>query len=120
MADRTLFMSWGAVVRGREQRAVEVFNESMGYWGRCQQDGRIEGFEVALMVPNSKLDGYIEVRGSAEQIAAIKEDEEYNRLLIDVGMIIDGMHVCEGFTGEGISQQMALYTEALAKVPQTA
>src|SRR5690349_165664 len=33
MADAALFIGWGQVVRGREKRAVEVFNESVAYWG---------------------------------------------------------------------------------------
>ncbi|MEA2427305.1 MAG: hypothetical protein QOF37_933 [Thermoleophilaceae bacterium] len=120
MADRTLFMSWGAVVRGREERAVEVFNESVGYWGRAQQEGRIDAFDVRLMVPNAKLDGYIEIRGSAEQLAAVKEDPGYKRLMIDSSLIIEDMHICEGFANEAVAEQMALYQEAVAKVPQTA
>ena len=55
MADRLLFLSWGAPVRGREERSLEVFNASMGLYGRLQQEGRIEGFDVALMTPNAAL-----------------------------------------------------------------
>ena len=32
MADAALFIGWGQVVRGREKRAVQVFNESVEYW----------------------------------------------------------------------------------------
>ena len=46
MADRLLFISWGSVVAGREEIALEVFNESVGLYGRLQQDGRIEGFDT--------------------------------------------------------------------------
>jgi hypothetical protein len=120
MADRMIFMSWTGVVRGREERAVEVFNESMGYYGRAQQEGRIESFDAALLVPNSTLDGYIQIHGSAEQLSALKEDEGYLRLMIDAGMIIEGMQIADGYTNEAVAQQMALYQEAIAKVPQTA
>jgi hypothetical protein len=120
MADRVLFLSWGAPVRGREERAIEVFNESMGFWGRAQQEGRIESFNVRLMVPNSKLDGYLEVMGSAEQIAAVKEEPAYQRLQADTALIIDDMHICEGFANEAVADQMSIYQEAVAKVPQTA
>ena len=30
MADRVLFISWNAPVRGREERGLKVFNEAMG------------------------------------------------------------------------------------------
>ena len=42
MADRAMFVGFGQPVRGREERAVEVFNEFVGMFGRMQADGRIE------------------------------------------------------------------------------
>ncbi len=69
MADAGLFIGWGQVVRGREKRAVEVFNESVEYWGGLQGDGKIEGFEVVLLAPHGgDLAGFALLRGSAEQI----------------------------------------------------
>ena len=50
MADRMLFIGWGTPVRGREERGLEVFNEALGLLGRMEQDGRIEGFDVARAV----------------------------------------------------------------------
>ena len=44
MADRALFIGFGIPVRGREERAVEVFNEFVGMFGRMQSDGRIESW----------------------------------------------------------------------------
>ena len=44
MADVALFIGWGQAVRGREKRAVQVFNQSVGYWGELQGDGKIEDF----------------------------------------------------------------------------
>ena len=34
MADRVVFISWGQVVRGREERAMENFNETIGLYGK--------------------------------------------------------------------------------------
>ena len=42
MADDALFFGWGEVVRGRETKAVEVFNEAVAYYGQLQQAGKIE------------------------------------------------------------------------------
>ena len=41
MAEAGLFIGWGAPVKGREAKGLEVFNESVEYWGRLQQEGRI-------------------------------------------------------------------------------
>ena len=52
MADAAMFIGWGQVVRGREKRAVQVFNESVEYWGGLQGEGKIEDSEVALLTPH--------------------------------------------------------------------
>lgn len=120
MADRILFISWGAPVRGLEERGLEVFNEVLGLYGRMQQDGRIEGFDVALLNPNSELSGYIAVRGSSEQIAACREDNEFRRTMLDASLIVDDLRVADGYTNEGIADEMNRYLEAVSKVPQRA
>jgi hypothetical protein len=118
MADRVLVISWGEPVRGREERALEVFNESIGLAGRMQQDGRIESFDVVLLDPNGELGGYMEIHGSAQQIAALSEDDEFTRNTIDASLIVDNLRHTTGYANEGIASQMALYQEAIGKVPQ--
>jgi hypothetical protein len=118
MADRMLFIGWGAPVRGREERAVEVFNEALGILGRMQQDGRLESFDVALLEPNAELGGFISAHGTAAQIAALRDDDEFRRNTIDASLTVEGMRHVEGFTNEGVAREMALYTEAVGRVPQ--
>src|SRR6478735_3866801 len=120
MADRMLFVGWGESVRGAEERGIEVFNEALGLLGRMQQDGRIEKFDVALLTPNSDLAGFISVQGTAQQIAALREDEEFQRNTIDAALIVDGLRHIEGYTNEGVARQMTMYTDAIARVPQRA
>jgi len=119
MADRVLFISWRTPVRGREERGLEVFNESMGLYGRMQQEGRIEKFDVVLLGPSGDLSGYIELHGSAEQLAAIREDEEFQRNTIEASLIVAGLCHVEGITNNEIARQMTLYQESVARVPQT-
>jgi hypothetical protein len=120
MADRVLFIGWGTPVRGREERGLEVFNDAMGLCGRMAQDGRIESFDVVLLGPNGDLNGYIELHGSAEQIAAVREDDEFQRNTIEASLVVDRLRHVVGFTNEGVARQMALYQEATSKVAQTA
>jgi hypothetical protein len=120
MSDRVLVISWGETVRGREERALEVFNESVGLMGRMQQDGRIEGMDIVLLDPNGELGGYFEVHGSAEQLAALQEDEEFQRNSADASLIVAHLRHTRGYTNEAVAKQMGMYQEAIAKVPQTA
>jgi hypothetical protein len=120
MADRLLFIGWGNPVRGMEERALESFNEAIGLLGRMQQEGRIESFDVALFNPNSDLDGYVSIKGTAEQIAGVREDEEFQRNTVTATLCVDRIRHIDGYANEGIAAQMALYQEAVAKVPQRA
>jgi hypothetical protein len=118
MADRLMFVSWATPVRGREERALEVFEETIGLYGRLQQEGRIEGFDVVLLSPTPGIDGYIQVHGSAEQLAAVREDEAWLRNVADAGLIVEDLRIVDGYANEGVARMIALYQEAIAKVPQ--
>ena len=120
MADRVLMITWGRPVPGREERGLEVFNEAVGLYGRKQQEGKIESFDVALLVPNAALDGYIAVRGSIDQLSLLQEDEEYQRNMVDASLIVEDLCVSMGYCEQGVARQMEIYRDAIAKVPQSA
>ena len=117
MADRALFVGWGEPVRGREERSVGVFNEWVGMLGRMQSEGRIEGMDVTLLDPHGgDLGGFFMIHGSAEQCAALANDEEFRRAVVDATMIVEKFGVVPAVTGEGVSGEMEIYSEAVAKV----
>jgi hypothetical protein len=118
MADRLLVISWGEIVRGREERALEVFNETVGIYGRKVQDGEIERFDIRLLGATSAIDGYFEIEGTAEQLAALKQDPWFERNMIEAQLLVDGLRIAEGYCNAGVADQMALYAEAVAKVAQ--
>ncbi len=120
MADHVLLISWGTPVRGSEEHGLEVFNDALGLYGRMQQDGRIEGFDVMLLDPNGELNGLMLLRGSGEQLAAVREDDEFRRVIIDAALAVDNLRLIGGHCNEGIAQQMGVYQEAISKVPQRA
>jgi hypothetical protein len=120
MAERILFIGWGNAVRGREERAIEVFNDALGLYGRMQQDGRIESFEVVLLNTNSVLNGYMQLNGAAGQILAVGEDPEFQRMIADASMIVEDLNVIAGYANEAVAPQMGIFAEAAAKVPQLA
>jgi hypothetical protein len=112
-----LFVSWGEVVRGREERALEVFNENVAMYGRAQADGRIESMDVCLLNPNGGgIDGFFLVHGSDEQLDAFKRSEDFMRAMADAALIVDEMNMVDAHTGEAVARQMGIYTDAIAKV----
>jgi hypothetical protein len=117
MADRALFIGFGAPVRGREERAIEVFNEFVEMFGRMHSDGRIASMEVSLLDPHGgDLGGFFMVGGSAEQCAALTNDEEFRRATIDASLIVENFGVVPAATGDGVGKEMAMYMDAVKKV----
>ena len=116
MADAGLFFGWHRPARGREKAALEVFNASIAYYSKLQADGRIESFEPVFLVPHGgDLDGFILLRGSAEQMAAVLSDEEFERLVGEADLTVDGVGVISALLGEGIARGMGHYNEAIEK-----
>jgi hypothetical protein len=120
MADRMMMVTWGTTVTGREEHALEVFNDSLGLYGQLQQDGKIESFDVVLMAPNPLLSGYATLKGSASQMATVRDDAAFRRLCIDATLMVEDFNVIDGFCDEGVADELAMFQEAIGKVPQSA
>ena len=117
MPDRSVFIGFGQPVRGREERAIEVFNEFVGMFGRMQANGSIEDMGVTLLDPHGgDLGGFFMVHGSAEQCSALQMDEEFRRACIDASLIVENFGVVPAATGAAVAEEMTMYTEALQKV----
>jgi hypothetical protein len=66
MADGGLFIGWGPAVKGREAKALEVFNEALGYYANLQSTKEIENFEVVMLEAHGgDLHGFILLRGGS-------------------------------------------------------
>ena len=115
MADAGLFIGWGEVVRGREDRALDVFNETIEYYGQLQSDGRIESFDVALLEPHGgELQGFVLLRGSEDQIDTVHRDDDFQRLMTKASLIVEDLGLIPAYIGEGLGRAMSIYQEELA------
>jgi hypothetical protein len=117
MAEAGLFIGWGAPVRGREAKGLEVFNESIEYWGSLQSGGRIESFEVVLLYPHGgDLAGFALVRGSHEQLNDLGGDEDFLRLTTRAGLVVEGLGVVRAALGDGLAQEVGIYQQAVSDI----
>jgi len=108
MVTGALVIGWGAVVRGREQKALQVFNESIQYYTQLQQQGMIESFEpVALEPHGGDLLGFLIVRGDREKLNALRTSEEFLHLTNRAVQIVDNLGVITAFIGEELQRQFA-------------
>ena len=112
MAEAALCIVWGTPVHGRENDALKVYNETLQYWGRLQQEGKIETFEVVVLGPTGgDVTGFLLVRGTAQQIDSVRRTEEYQRLINRVQLIADHVRVADAFVDEGLAQILSQYRD---------
>jgi len=117
MADAGLFIGFGAPVRGRESQAVELFNESIGYYSQLQEEGEIDSFEPVFLEPHGgDLGGFILLRGDAKKLAALRVSEEFTQLTLRAGLCVENIGVVGADLSERLQSQMAYYTEQIAAI----
>jgi len=110
MAGDALFLGWGPVVRGRETRALEVFQETISYYGKLQQEGKIEGFEPILLNPHGgDLAGFVLVRGERATLDEIAAGADFRKMVAKAGSVVDSVGVIAAFGGEVLAQQMTVF-----------
>jgi len=117
MADEALFIGWGEVVRGRERKAIDVFNESVQYYGQLQQDGRIESFDAWFLEPHGgDLAGFFLVRGERERLDEIRRSPEFETFLTRASMIVHRVGAVSGYTGEALGRLMDQFEQAAGEL----
>ena len=117
MADEALFIGWGEVVRGRESKALDVFNESLQYYGKLQQDGTIESVDAWFLAPHGgDLAGFILLRGDREQLDGVQRSADFELLQTRAGMIVDRVGVVNAYTGEALGRLVGQFQEATAEL----
>jgi hypothetical protein len=113
MAEMGVFIGWGPPVRGREVKSLEVFNEAVEYWGRLQQEGQIESFEVVLLYPHGgDLAGFALLRGSGDALDQIRASDEFNRITARAGLLVEGLGVVSAALGDSLGPQIELFRQA--------
>lgn len=110
-----LLMVWGQPVRGREKRANDQLRESVRYLKRLQEEGRIERFEWGGLAPQAEdLWGFVLLRGTTEQIDALRRTEEYARWVLRVSLVADRTRVFDATVDEELlTQNMSFYDETI-------
>jgi|SRR5919199_6241330 hypothetical protein len=117
MAKGALFIGWGDAVRGREQKALQVFQEALDYYGRLQQHGEIESFEpVALEPHGGDLAGFFLIRGDAEKLARLRTSEEFMRLTTRAQLVVERFGVTAAVYGQELQSLFADFGKHAAEL----
>ena len=116
MADAGLLIRWDRVVPGREQQALTLFGQSLEYYGTLQSSGQIESYEPILLNPTGgALNGVILLRGTADQLDAVKREDRFIDILMRAAHTCEGLGVVDAFLENELQARMARWTQIISE-----
>ncbi len=114
MANAGMFVGWGAIVRGQEAKALELFNETQAYYARLQQEGKIESFETVLLEPHGgDLAGFILLRGERAALDGVLASEENQALTVKANLLLDNLGVIRASIGQELADSIGRFQRAI-------
>ncbi len=112
MADHALFIGWGEVVPGREQQGAQVFTESLQFYGQLQQQGTIASVEAFFLEPHGgDLGGFFLVRGEQDQLAQLRTNVDFMRLIQRATFVVNRVGVVAAYTGDELTRQFGEFQQ---------
>lgn len=117
MANAAIFIGWGAAVVGREQQALQVFQEAVQYWTRLQQQGAIESFEPLALEPHGgDLAGFCLIKGDRQQLSQLRYSDEWQRLNVRAETVVTHIGVVDAHLGEGLQRLFGALQQAATEL----
>lgn len=114
MSKSVIFVGWNRTIPGREKEAGELFQEIMGYVIQLEQEGTIDSFEPVLLTAHGgDLNGFVLIRGEISKLQELKRTEAWRTHVTRAILHTEGFGVIDGVTGEGVSEQMELWTSLI-------
>lgn len=103
MADHGLAVAWGEVKPGRESKTLELWSEAVVYNEKLVADGKVERWEAVLFEPSGSYpSGTVRYYGTAEQMGALAESEEFLRIVTRGQLLFLGFGFRRFATGQAM------------------
>ena len=113
MAQAGLFIGWGDPTIGREAKGLEVFAETLAYFGKAEQDGRIESHETVLLYPHGgDLGGSSSPweRGTNRRAA---RGGPVRAVVTRATLVVQNVGVVDAALGDGLQDAISVYQAAV-------
>ncbi len=84
-----IFISWGTIVRRREQQATGVYRAALGYFQGLKSSGKAQDFKSHFVITGNSADmsGFFLLEGSSQQIGAVQASPEF-AVLVQKGQLV--------------------------------
>jgi hypothetical protein len=89
MKEPILFISWGQVPRGREDKAYEIFTKAHEFLKKKKQEGKIKQLRIYFNSQSSDLTGFLLMTG--EPGFLMKGSEELEKLYMQAAAVVDDL-----------------------------
>ena len=103
--------------RGRETKALQVFNDSQVYYTRLQKEGKIESFETVILQPHGgDLAGFVLLRGDRAALDGLTSSPEFQTLTVRAGMIAENVGVISAAIGSELTEGIGRFLQAATEL----
>jgi hypothetical protein len=108
MADTAMIFRWGAPYVGREEMSLKVFTSVLQYHGGLKAKGEIEDFHVYIDETGNltKQGGTLIVEGTAEQIAKLRETDEFTTHIMQANHVATDFTINMTYTGNKVMERI--------------
>jgi len=108
MANGAVIFTWGAPVRGREMKGLEVFGKALAFWDEKAKEGRIHGHREYFSLTGNATQqvGTMVVEGELGELLRIQTEDESMRIQTEAGQICENftVQICEANSEDAINR----------------
>jgi hypothetical protein len=110
MPNAVLFVGWGTTIPGREQKALQVFNDTMQYYQRLKQEGAIQDFQPVQLEPHGgDLEGFALLQGERDKLNQLRYSPEFIHNVNRAALVVQNVGVVMGYAGEELNRLFSDY-----------
>jgi hypothetical protein len=109
-----LLVRWGQVIPGREEQALALFDESVAYYERLREAGKLTSYEP-FMYNTSDFEsetGFFILKGPVAEIFAIMDSDEYKNLVTKGTLLLHHLSINLLTVGDGVIGQVDRFNKA--------
>jgi hypothetical protein len=115
VADIAVFIVWDEVRQGRERRALRVLAAAREYFEGLEKSGAVESAVVGIVRPAAptNIGGFFVVRGSQEQLRAVRDSKEFRRLMLRTKLVVEHLRVVRALLGGEFAKHLKELAEEI-------
>ena len=111
MKEPILYISWGQVPRGREDKAYEIFTKAHEFLKKKKEEGKIKDLRIYFNAQGSDLTGFLLMKSESDFL--VTGSRELEKLYMQAAAVVDdlSMKLMIGGQEEEVSRHLNRWLE---------